>query len=250
MTPPPSRITQKRGMTIILVTAFILLGGTTTALWLGSAFSDHAEGPPSGPQYFTAAPVSEKLSQEAHEGCLAVGMTSDQIGADMDACLETYWTTERLVQSSRTTNDWLSDQRVELTCDSKGYIPAKEGAICELGAGPMPQLPFPHDPWWDEQKTRDPGRTTDLVPIPQKGVVYTEEDWEQAYTASMSAEPVPLGTLDMETFLIRWCNESRVIDPSSGGPISKKAWDPRETIVDARPCLIDLFAEHHNGTNW
>lgn len=248
---PPTPTPQKRDLIIVAAVLFAIIAGITAAVWIGGTPSSSTKPTTSSEtQYYTAAPTISELSNEAREGCLALGMTKEQIDANNDTCLSTYWTVDKLKLSSRTWKDWLADQKVILPCTAEEYVPAEGETICELGGSGVPMLPYPHDPWWEAQKIRDPGRVTDRTAEPSDGPVFTDEDWKAAYAASLSEEPVPIDSIAVGRSIMEWCTSSNALDPSNGSPISKKAWDSREIVVDARPCLIDLFAEHHNGTNW
>lgn len=108
------------------------------------------------PNVFISPPVSEILSDEAREGCLALGMSAEEIEADQNACLTSYWTQERLYRSDRTLVDYYADIGLTKECwKSVGFE-----ITCEGIGGWLSGYPDADDPWWDAQPTRDPGRTS------------------------------------------------------------------------------------------
>ena len=128
-------------------------------------------------KHYESPPISNEISGEAREHCLDNGFTLDEIAADADPCLQQYWTHDRLLRSERLKIDWYAENNVPLPCREQGSDNG-EPRICDLGYAAPPDLPDEDDPWWDEQATRDPGRTT----MPGTGddviiVTYTEDPY-------------------------------------------------------------------------
>ena len=128
-------------------------------------------------EYYESPPISNEISGEAREHCLDNGFTFEEIAADADPCLQQYWTHDRLLRSERLKIDWYAENNVPLPCREQGSDNG-EPRICDLGYAAPPDLPDEDDPWWDEQATRDPGRTT----MPGTGddviiVTYTEDPY-------------------------------------------------------------------------
>lgn len=158
-----STMTKKAKKRLIVVGASIglmaILGAVAWALWMGNK---HLFAAPYQPQYFTSPPISDALSSEAREACMAAGMTIDEIVDDVDACLTQYWTVDRLKRSERTRIDWYAENGIKLECYDPGWVtpPGDDDGFCEYGGTPRPHLPADNDLWWAQQATRDPGRTT------------------------------------------------------------------------------------------
>lgn len=137
----------------------------TAAVAAGGAWLHHA----SQPQRFESPPISQELSGEAREGCVSLGMSAEEIDADQDACLTSYWTYERLLRSERTLVDWYADNDMVKPCQ----VGLDGSKICQEVGGQPGGLPRQNHPWWNEQATRDPGRTS----VPEGQDMSELRDW-------------------------------------------------------------------------
>ena len=176
-------------------------------------------------------PISTEISGEAREYCVTHGMTFSEIAADQHACLNEYWTIDRLHRSDRLQNDWDWDNGYyENHCG----VTSSGAGFCDLiGA---PDFPDEDDSWWDEQAVRDPGRTT--KPGMSEDIAHTY-DREEARAAMQAPKPVAVQSLALAQELIRWC----AIEPDKYGYVKKtRAYTVAEIKMDVRPCLVDWFA--------
>lgn len=156
-------VSKKPILTITIAVTVLALIGTAWALYKGNEDAIRYQIYLANPMPVTAPPISEELSSETREGCLALGMSTEEIEADQDACLAAYWTPERLERSTRIYLDWYAAHgAVEPWCQE----PTPDGGCIEdlAASGELdptrPPLPTHDDPWWAEQAVLDPGRVT------------------------------------------------------------------------------------------
>ena len=197
-------------------------------------------------EYYVSPPISNEISGEAREHCLDNGFTLDEIAADVDACLLEYWTYDRLLRSERLKIDWYAENNFPVPCSERKPRADGKPRVCNLGYVVPPDLPDEDDPWWDEQATRDPGRTTmpGLGQDIQENTRTPEQikrdeafrSWRQSDT------PVPISELsdEDEEFYREWCTQ----EPSAPGYAKEtRAYSEEEIEVDVRGCLND---EHND----